>query len=351
MSRIWMSHVPHMNKSCHTFQWVMSHISMSHVTHINESCHTYEWVMSHTWLSHVTHMNESCHTYEWVMSHMWMSHVTHINESCHTYEWVVSHLWMSHVTHINESCHTYEWVMSHIWMSHVTHMNESCHTYEWVMSHIWITCKRHEILQIPRIFFCDTKIHLIFFLISLPPLFCPPSPHQNDAPWHHPKFSYIFLNLFIFPLIFFFLTLKRRRSMSLSKFIEYTGIFLFPPSSPPFPPHLTKATLHEIIQICFRNMCRFHVLDTLRLRGAASWMFFLQKKCLVHRHLDILRLEGPCPVESFFHKQLCVLFMSSIFWDSEGPGRGGTKHGKLRRCKVPPTCKNFWKPSCIVTFT
>jgi len=43
-----------------------------------------EWVMSHTWMSHVTHMNESCHTHEWVMSHTWMSHVTHMNESCHT---------------------------------------------------------------------------------------------------------------------------------------------------------------------------------------------------------------------------------------------------------------------------
>jgi len=30
----------------------------------------YEWVMSHIWMSHVTHMNESCHTCEWVMSHM-----------------------------------------------------------------------------------------------------------------------------------------------------------------------------------------------------------------------------------------------------------------------------------------
>jgi len=43
----------------------------------------YEWVMSHIWMSHVTHMNgschESCHTCEWVMSHMWMSHVTHMN--------------------------------------------------------------------------------------------------------------------------------------------------------------------------------------------------------------------------------------------------------------------------------
>ena len=42
---------------------------MSHVTHMNESCHAHEWVMSHTWMSHVTHMNESCHTHEWVMSH------------------------------------------------------------------------------------------------------------------------------------------------------------------------------------------------------------------------------------------------------------------------------------------
>ena len=95
---IWMSHVTHMNKSCHTYIW------MSHVTHINESCHTY------IWMSHVTHINKSCHTY------IWMSHVTHINKSCHTY------IWMSHVTHINTSCHTY------IWMSHVTHIDEYCRT-------------------------------------------------------------------------------------------------------------------------------------------------------------------------------------------------------------------------------
>jgi len=71
------------------------------------------WVMSQTWMSHVTHMNESCHTYEWVMSHIWMSHVTQVVDSCHTYELVISHIWMSHVTHMNESCHTYAWVMSH----------------------------------------------------------------------------------------------------------------------------------------------------------------------------------------------------------------------------------------------
>jgi len=29
----------------------------------NDSCHTQGWVMSHTWMSHVTHMDESCHTH------------------------------------------------------------------------------------------------------------------------------------------------------------------------------------------------------------------------------------------------------------------------------------------------
>jgi len=47
--------------------WIRpSYICMSHVTHMNESCHTYEWVMSHIRMSHVTHMHESYHTYEWV---------------------------------------------------------------------------------------------------------------------------------------------------------------------------------------------------------------------------------------------------------------------------------------------
>ena len=85
----------HVNQSCHTYQWFMSHeihvYTYGYVmcTHTNESGHTYEschtcirWVTSHTWISHVTHMNESCHTYEWVTSYIWMSHVTNMNESC-----------------------------------------------------------------------------------------------------------------------------------------------------------------------------------------------------------------------------------------------------------------------------
>ena len=37
----------HFRKS---IKWVMTNIRMSHVTHMNESCHTYEWIMSHIWM-------------------------------------------------------------------------------------------------------------------------------------------------------------------------------------------------------------------------------------------------------------------------------------------------------------
>ena len=154
-----MSHATDMTESCHTCEWVMSRIWMSHVPHVvipsmNESWHTW---MSHgtrvneSW-SHATHfvipsntMNESCHTYEWVMPHMWMSHGTRVRESWHTCEWVMAHMWMSHGTHMNESWRTSrntirynEWTMPHVWMGHGAHMNESCHTYGWVMSHVWM---------------------------------------------------------------------------------------------------------------------------------------------------------------------------------------------------------------------
>ena len=98
---VWSSYVTHMNEFGHiwmnhvTYEWVKSHL--------NESCQIWmrhvmcERVVSHLWMSHVTHMNESCHTYK-----------------CHTYVWVMSHIRTSPATHMNESCHTYEWVMSHI---------------------------------------------------------------------------------------------------------------------------------------------------------------------------------------------------------------------------------------------
>jgi len=55
-----------MSHTCHTYKWVMSHI-----------CHTYGRVMSHIWISHITHMDKSFHTYGWVLPS---------DESCRTCE-------------------------------------------------------------------------------------------------------------------------------------------------------------------------------------------------------------------------------------------------------------------------
>ena len=108
------------------------HVHNLHVTHMNESCHTYEWVMSHIWMRHVIHMNESCHTYEWIMSQVWKMRCAYTSvlrslprhatdQRLYKSERVMSHLehipsnmWTSHVTHINKSRHTHERVMSHI---------------------------------------------------------------------------------------------------------------------------------------------------------------------------------------------------------------------------------------------
>jgi len=176
-----MSRGTHVNESCQTYGWDVSHVRMGHVTHMHGSCHTCEWVMSHICSSRVTtHMNKSCHTYECIMSHAWrhtyriniVSHVTDMNESCHTYERVMSchtyecimsHVWR-HTYRINivschtlhQSCHSHEWIfphINHIWMCHVTHdewnrtiyltNNESCHRHESVTSPSWMNRITH----------------------------------------------------------------------------------------------------------------------------------------------------------------------------------------------------------------
>ena len=158
---------------------------MSHDTHMNGSCHTYEWVMSHVWMSHVAHMNESCrtgcywmrygniyvyiicvcparfheswHSYEWVMSHVWMSHVTRMNE-------------MSHVAHMNESCYTgcywmrygniYVYIICvcpasfHTWISQIPRINESCLTFDLVVLHVWVS---HTYMHIAATH-CNTSV-------------------------------------------------------------------------------------------------------------------------------------------------------------------------------------------------
>jgi len=135
-----MSHVSHVNESCLTCEWVMSHMWMSHVSHVNESCLMCEWVMRHMWKSPVVYALLS-HTRKWVMSRMLMSHVS-VNESRRTCS-PLSHTWMSHGSHVDESCVTCERAMSHIWMSHVmcvfsyTHVNVSCLMRQRVTCLVW----------------------------------------------------------------------------------------------------------------------------------------------------------------------------------------------------------------------
>jgi len=144
MSHLWMSHVWHdslirdvnvneswrdsftsrMSESCdvihsHTCtrrrecgrQYMLRH--MTHVTHMNGSCHAYQRVMSRVSTSHV--MNESCHAYQWAMPRISMHHVTNADWGAWDMYDVVRnewcHMWISHATG--------EWVMSHIWTSHV----------------------------------------------------------------------------------------------------------------------------------------------------------------------------------------------------------------------------------------
>jgi len=162
-----MRHVTHMNKLCHTCEWVMSHIwtcrkvyvhcgqesrtRTNHVTrvkcritHMKESWHTHERVTSHVWMQMTSHV-WNCrmqrmgadvlymHIYVQIYVKMYVQiyvlafvgkrHGTHMNKSSHTYEWVTSHTSMSRVTHMNGSRGTRKRAMSHTWKSHITHVN------------------------------------------------------------------------------------------------------------------------------------------------------------------------------------------------------------------------------------
>ena len=82
---------------------------MSHVPHINEPCLTYESETSHLEMIHVAHMNESCHKYERVVSDIRMSHVINTDESCvyiytHIHGYTYTHIYTH--THIHR-CFTF----------------------------------------------------------------------------------------------------------------------------------------------------------------------------------------------------------------------------------------------------
>ena len=58
-------------------------------------------LVAHTWMSHVTHMNESCHSVRRATAEDTGSLSTHI----YTHIIIYTHVEMSQVTHMNESCH------------------------------------------------------------------------------------------------------------------------------------------------------------------------------------------------------------------------------------------------------
>jgi len=86
ISNVFICHVTRIKTSCHTCAWDMANVWRRHVSRMKESWHTYEGVMPRVWRSHVTRMkgvmshissvmaylwrHRSCHTYEWVMSHI-----------------------------------------------------------------------------------------------------------------------------------------------------------------------------------------------------------------------------------------------------------------------------------------
>ena len=144
----------------------MSHVWTSRIKHTYKSCHTYEWFVSHTWHVRVivkavpcaardkavpcdardSHA-ESWHTHEWVMSkimaHTWMSHVSGMNEKSRIHE---TYKYQSYVKQsgvlLASMSNTDECVMSHRWVCHVTRMNQWCGTYECVAWHIKSTSRK-----------------------------------------------------------------------------------------------------------------------------------------------------------------------------------------------------------------
>jgi len=83
------SHVQNSDTLAKIWKWspdsVSRYLQLDVWDYMKKLCHTYALKMSCS-----THMNGSCHTYEWVMSHIWMGHVTHVNGSRHTHGWVLS---------------------------------------------------------------------------------------------------------------------------------------------------------------------------------------------------------------------------------------------------------------------
>ena len=105
-------------------EWIVSH--RTHSRRVKAVSHRRSCVLSRIWRSHVTHMNESWHTYVWIIQ-VWAEDGPCHYEARDTYAWVMSR-------QTNDSFHT--------WYDVIWHMNEWCHTYQWFISHIQIQMSR-----------------------------------------------------------------------------------------------------------------------------------------------------------------------------------------------------------------
>jgi len=150
-----MSHFTHMNKSCQTYGWVMSHMWMSYFTDMNwvmydikkmvwhqKTTHSWTnqrainpwipaWCLHYYCASWLIHICDMTHSYVWHDTFIRVARFVHMCALTHSYVWhdpFICVTCLIHMWDVTQSHHTslrYAWVMSHTSMSHVTLMDES----------------------------------------------------------------------------------------------------------------------------------------------------------------------------------------------------------------------------------
>jgi len=160
-------------EACIPYKWVASHVWMSHVPCLSESWHTYEFVISQPWVNRTcpVHMCDMTHcllhmcgmrySYVW---HDVFTRVTWLRARL-THSWemtnsLVCHDALKHGTCVCDMTHSHEWRDSFIWKTYDELIGVSWLTQTWDMTHshvrldsfIWETCLS---------FICVTKFNKI----------------------------------------------------------------------------------------------------------------------------------------------------------------------------------------------
>jgi len=143
MLEAWLLHrtAPCICDMTHSYVWHDSFIRVTWLIHMCDCCTAPRPV-------YVTHMNESCHTYEWVVSHIWMSRayvsLLHRTAPCicdmtHSYVWhnpLIRVTWLIHMCH----CCT---APRPVYVTWLIHMCDTTHSYVWRGSFICVTAAPH----------------------------------------------------------------------------------------------------------------------------------------------------------------------------------------------------------------